>query len=159
MSTPLDNLGFETVKQLRKSLLITATIGIAVSLMIYYSKKDISFFGFIFEHDKAYIITKFIGCIIAYFLVSFIVKFWHGELPKLYQKKVEVVLDDFYGPNLDLSEENFAEQVRYQVKRAMHNNFRLNIISMKTLDIIFPILLGVCSVILCFWGKPLYDLL
>lgn len=41
MSTPLDNLDFETVRLLRKSLLITSVIGIAISYIIEYSRGEV----------------------------------------------------------------------------------------------------------------------
>jgi hypothetical protein len=153
MSTPLDNLEFETVKQLRKSLLITSVIGITIAYMIEYSTGIVSFFGFNFETSgKATIITKLLGCIVLYFWISFIIKFRNDELPKIYKKKITKELDDWYGhenyPNL----ENFEKEVAEKVRNTMKYHFKSNEWLMKTIDIYVPIALGILSMAVCFTG-------
>ena len=88
MGTPLDNFEFETVKQLRKSLLIASTVGIAISYLIYYSTGTITLFGFTFQPEQATIIPKLVGCITIYFLISFLIVCRNDELPKIYDRKI-----------------------------------------------------------------------
>jgi len=113
MTTPLENLEFETVKQLRKSLLITSVIGIANAYMIKYSTDCISFFGFTFDSsEKSTIITKLLGCIVFYFWASFIIKFRNDEIPKIYKKRITKELDDWYGYENYPNQENLKRKLR-----------------------------------------------
>lgn len=152
MSTPLDNLEFETVKQLRKSLLITSVIGIAIAYMIEYSTGCVSLFGFTFKSDSATIVPKLLGWMVLYFLISFIIKFWKDELPKMYNNRIAKELDDWFGYGNYSDHENLKQEIEEKVKEQMKPHFKSNERLMKTIDIYFPIALGIYSMVVCFIG-------
>lgn len=153
MGTPLDNFEFETVKQLRKSLLISSTVGIALSYMIHYSTGCISLFGFDFEPERATIITKLVGFTVFFFWASFFVMYRNDELPKIYKKRVTRELDDWYGHENYPNEENLIKEVEEKIKDSMKYRFKSNEWLMKTKDIFLPLLLGIYSMVVCFVGE------
>ncbi|RIV68771.1 hypothetical protein [Flagellimonas aequoris] len=146
-------MDFETVKQLRKSLLITSVIGIAISYMIEYSTGCVSFFGFTFATSgKVSIISKLLGCIVFYFWISFIIKFWKDELPKIYKKRINKELDDWFGYGNNPDKENLKKEIEEKVKKDMRHHFKSSERLIKTIDIYFPIALGIYSMVVCFRG-------
>jgi len=152
MGTPLDNFEFETVKQLRKSLLISSTVGIALSYMIHYSTGYISLFGFKFDPEQAVIMPKLVGFIVFYFLGSFFIMYRNDELPKIYKNRITKELDDWYGHENYPSEENLIKEVEEKMKDSMKYSFKSNKWLMEIKDIFLPLLLGVYSIVICFTG-------
>lgn len=142
---------FETVKQLRKSLLTTSTIGVIISYMIEYSKGDIRFLGFTFPEESSFIVSRLIGFLILYFLISFLIRFYVEETPKVYKKRFDAELDELFSHN-PAESQHFEEHIEEQLKKRMEKRYKAAKLWTKFLDVLLPVVFGVFSILVCFFG-------
>lgn len=115
--------------------------------MIKYSTGNIEFLGFKIPVGEASFLSSFVGAIIIFYIIIFIIRLSTDKFPKYYLKKIESFkmiisfgVGDLY---IDKKEKDKFEEKAGRIRK---------IIEFFTifLDIIFPIILGLVSLYIIF---------
>lgn len=146
-------LEFDDVKKLRKSLLVASVVGIFLAKLVKYSKEDttIDFLGFSLPIGEATFLPNYIGYLIIFFMVALLIRYNNDEFQKFYDKVLKNI-DKSNPDNFVLDETNIDKinkRLEFAVKTKSRSKFTK--FSVFTLDIIFPIVLGVVALIIIFF--------
>jgi hypothetical protein len=141
----IENFEFGDTKQVRKTLLLTSLIGLLLKNLIKHSTGEFEFIGFKIPIEKASIIPEFVGYIIIYEIIVLIIRFSDEKLKEKFKKYEEYL------------EYNKPNTLHHQLKESMmksslpkESNVKLVKYSILLVDIIFPILFGIISLIRIF---------
>ncbi len=145
----LNKLEFDDFKKVRKTLLIFSLFGIFIKILLKKSIGDFQFFGFTIPIEDSAFIPEFISAIIFYFLIALIVRYSSEKFFKNYEKefrkkKIEGVKD------FSKFEKDNDELHRYLYDTVMTERKKILRKSVYFLDVIFPIILGVVSILIIF---------
>ena len=145
----IDNFEFSDTKQVRKTLLITAFAGICFKLLVKHSTGNIEFIGFKIPVADATIIPKMIAGMIIYEMLVLIIRYNDENLRELYKKRIEYL--EKFGP-IDRSFKTYIGKSSAEEKFYVHpTKLKLVKKGVQFIDILFPLLLGFCSLIIIFF--------
>ena len=133
----IDNFEFSDAKQVRKTLLITSFAGICFKALVKNSTGNIEFFGFKIPVEDASIIPALVGGLIIFEIIALVIRYSDETARENYKKHLDILI------------------VRSEKERGSNifPYYRNNIIkkSVLFLDIIFPLLFGIASLIKIFF--------
>lgn len=141
----IDKLEFGNVKSLRKSLLIISTLGIFFTELLKYSTGNIEFLGFKIPINQASFLLCFIGYIIVFYILALLIRFSDEEFRRLYKIKLDGITGNY--TITFVSPEESKKQLYINKTKWVRNVLKYLVIS---LDIIFPLVLGIIALIIIF---------
>ncbi|MBP0904836.1 hypothetical protein ACFSKN_04785 [Mariniflexile gromovii] len=149
-------LEFDDVKKLRKSLLVASVVGIFLAKLVKYSKEDttIDFLGFSLPIGDATFLPNYIGYLIIFFIIALIIRYSNDTFKKEYEKTIKIISNERISPY----EVGFNTEVQLARNRLLQDfndkiKLKANVskVSVFILDIIFPIVLGIATLIIIFF--------
>ncbi|WP_276979071.1 hypothetical protein [Flavobacterium filum] len=143
----VENLEFSNTKQIRKTILITSFAGICFKVLVVNSTGNIEFLGFKIPIEDANIIPKLVGCIIIFEIFALIIRYFDEEAREKYKKYLKFIEERNVSEILIKRNDEFVPQT------LKPNYKKVNIIekSVFFLDIIFPLILGIGTLIKIFF--------
>ena len=143
----IDNFEFSNTKQIRKTLLITSFAGVCFKLLVKNSTGHIEFFGFKIPVEDASIIPYLVGSIILFEIIALIIRYNDESSREKYKIYLKYIEDN------NMSEINLKYNDR-NVPQSLKPNYASNNLIKKSvffLDIIFPLILGITSLVKIFF--------
>ena len=143
----VENLEFSDTKQIRKTILITSFAGICFKVLVVNSTGNIEFLGFKIPIEDANIIPKLVGCIIIFEIFALIIRYFDEEAREKYKKYLKFIEER------NVSEIHIKRNDEFVPQTLKPNYKKVNIIekSVFFLDIIFPLILGIGTLIKIFF--------
>lgn len=142
----IDNFEFSDTKQVRKTLLITAFAGICFKILVKNSTGNIEFLGFKIPVSDAYVIPHLIGFMVIFQIIALIIRYSDEAAREKYKRYLKFI-----------AEHNREEILISRGSEWVPQSLKPNRIKVKNiersvffLDIVFPILLGLISLVKIF---------
>lgn len=142
----IDNFEFSDTKQIRKTLLITSFAGICFKVLVLNSTGHIEFIGFNIPVKDASIIPYLVGSMIIFEIIALIIRYSDESGREKYKKYLKYIGDN------NMSEINLRYNDKHVPQKLKPSYAKNNAIkkSVFFLDIIFPIILGLTSLVKIF---------
>lgn len=144
----IENFEFSDTKQVRKTLLISAFAGICFKILVSHSMGNIEFLGFKIPVEDASIIPLMIAGMIIYEMLVLIIRYNDETLREIYKQRNEYL--EKFGPidkSIKVSMGKFMADEQFKI-HPMKVAFTKH--GVKFIDIIFPLVLGLASLIVIF---------
>lgn len=142
----IDNFEFSDTKQVRKTLLITAFAGICFKILVKNSTGNIEFLGFKIPVSDAHVIPNLIGFMVIFQIIALIIRYSDEGAREKYKKYLKFIAEHNRDEILISRGSEWVPQSlkpnRIRVRNIEHSVFFL--------DIVFPILLGLISLVKIF---------
>lgn len=133
----IDNFEFSDAKQVRKTLLITSFAGICFKALVKNSTGNIEFFGFKIPVEDASIIPTLVGGLIIFEIIALVIRYSDETARENYKKHLDMLI-------VPSEKERRSNIFQYNQNNIIKK-------SVLFLDIIFPLLFGITSLIKIFF--------